>query len=160
MQIWNMKMKMGVIKVIYEAPQSHLWRRHESLVSFMCERLSFFWQASLPQPGRGHSAAGTRENCAARDCCVLYQHRNCVGTQKRKACTLSVTIQPNTRKEMATSNSIFKFHAWFEFILKLRQETSKDRLLTKAKFILYVLFICLFYETLYRQLFLYFCSFK
>lgn len=52
MQIWNMKMKMGVIKVIYEAPQSHLWRRHESLVSFMCERPSFFWQASLPSGAR------------------------------------------------------------------------------------------------------------
>lgn len=48
MQIWNMKMKMGVIKVIYEAPQSHLWRRHESLVSIICERPSFLWQASLP----------------------------------------------------------------------------------------------------------------
>lgn len=48
MQIWNMKMKMGVIKVIYEAPQSHLWRRHDSLVSFMCGRPSLSWQASLP----------------------------------------------------------------------------------------------------------------
>lgn len=48
MQIWNMKMKMAVIKVIYEAPQSHLWRRHDSLVSFMCGRPSSRWQASLP----------------------------------------------------------------------------------------------------------------
>lgn len=48
MQIWNMKMKMGVIKVIYEAPQSHLWRRHDSLVSFMYGRPSLPWRASLP----------------------------------------------------------------------------------------------------------------
>lgn len=51
MQIWNMKMKMAVIKVIYEAPQSHLWRRHDSLVSFMCGRPSSQWQASLPSAG-------------------------------------------------------------------------------------------------------------
>lgn len=50
MQIWNMKMKMAVIKVIYEAPQSHLWRRHDSLVSFMCGRPSCAWRASLPAP--------------------------------------------------------------------------------------------------------------
>lgn len=48
MQIWNMKMKMGVIKVIYEAPQGHLWRRHDSLVSFMYGRPSLPWRASLP----------------------------------------------------------------------------------------------------------------
>lgn len=72
MQIWNMKMKMGVIKVIYEAPQSHLWRRHDSLVSFMCGRPSLLWQASLPGAavalqGRSKVTYRTAADAAALD---------------------------------------------------------------------------------------------
>ena len=67
MQIWNMKMKMAVIKVIYEAPQSHLWRRHDSLVSFMCGRPSCAWRASLPAPAslQGRSSAAAAAATAA-----------------------------------------------------------------------------------------------
>lgn len=124
MQIWNMKMKMGVIKVIYEAPQSHLWRRHESLVSFMCERLSFFWQASLPELGRGHSTSGDEGgNAAARDCWVLYQQKLC-RSQKRKACSVSVMIPFNTRKKAETCLFFFLNyrHAWNLYFYRNHQK--------------------------------------
>lgn len=83
MQIWNMKMKMGVIKVIYEALQGHLWRRHDSLVSFMRGRPSFSWQASLPGepilPRRG----GPSEREWVRECWVPLSVATCDGEGTR-----------------------------------------------------------------------------
>jgi len=155
MQIWNMKMKMGVIKVIYEAPQSHLWRRHESLVSFMCERLSFFWQASLPELGRGHSASGNEgKQCSVALLGFVSTQKLC-RSQKRKACSVSVMIPFNIRKKMATSTFFFNYKACVKFMLYFLQEPPKVRSALKLLLYVFVIVYLTTLRTLYTLLLFY-----